>query len=289
MFIPHHSEITAPGAEPEKWMLVLHGIYGRGANWRSFAKHLSKRRPDWGLLVVDLRMHGGSQAAPPPHTADAAVADLVALTADLAARSRPVRAICGHSFGGKLALLYRRQQADADLGQTWVIDASPSPSPHAAQALEGTAAAQSNAETNTVIEVLRMLERLPPRFADRKSFVEHVQASGFAPGLGQWLAMNLEPSAGGFHFGLDVDAMVALLGDYFIRDAWDAVEDGPGSVHYVIGAKSTAVSDSDRDRIRALANRTESRIAYHVIANAAHWVHIDAPEALLDVIADDLR
>src|SRR5690349_11504323 len=105
-------------------MLVLHGIYGQGGNWRTFARRLVERRPEWGCALVDLRMHGKSQGAPPPHSLAAAAADVAALAAELGAR-----AIAGHSFGGKVTLAVLAGGTRVD--QAWVLDASPSARPGA--------------------------------------------------------------------------------------------------------------------------------------------------------------
>jgi esterase len=100
-FVPHSTPVTAPGATPSRWMLVLHGILGSGANWRSFARRLTAADPSLGLVLVDLRMHGQSQGAPSPHTLEATARDLFRLQEALAL---PVSGVIGHSFGGKVAL-----------------------------------------------------------------------------------------------------------------------------------------------------------------------------------------
>ena len=66
------STVTANGAAPSQWMFFLHGIFGSGANWRTFAKRFVEARPSWGAALVDLRMHGASQNCAPPHTIEAA-------------------------------------------------------------------------------------------------------------------------------------------------------------------------------------------------------------------------
>lgn len=276
MFVPHHSLVTAPGAAPARWVLILHGIYGSGANWRTFARKLAERRPDWGMVLVDLRMHGRSRDAPGPHTVAAAAADLGALATELAAQGRPVRAVCGHSFGGKVALAFRASPAGAALLQTWVLDASPSPSPGA-----------MDDPANTVTQVLRMMAALPPGFASRDAFVQHVTGQGFAPMLGQWLAMNLEREDGGYRFGLDPAAMEQLLRDFHALDAWPLLETGPGTAHLVIAGASTAVSEDDRRRLDEIG-AAGADLAVSTIPGASHWLHIDALDALLDLVAGAL-
>lgn len=270
VFVPAHSFVTAPGAAPDRWMLVLHGIYGSGANWRTFARRLAEQRPGWGLVLVDLRMHGQSQDAPPPHTVAAAAADLAVLTERLAAQGKPVRAVCGHSFGGKVALQYRATAAPADLVQTWVLDASPGPHPDTVDTAQGV-----------VVRVLRMLGQLPPVFASRDEFVAQVQAHGFPAPLAQWLAMNLERRDQGLVSRLDPAAMEQLLRDYAALDAWPALAAGPGTVHVVIAGKSDVIDAADRARLTALAG---AAVTSTEIPAASHWLHIDAQDALLAIM-----
>ncbi len=284
MFVPHHSFVTAPGAAPAQWMLVLHGIYGSGANWRTFAGKLAERQPDWGLVLVDLRMHGRSQDAPPPHTVAAAAADLGALREVLAQGGKVVRAIAGHSFGGKVALAWRASLAspagDA-LAHTWVFDASPTSFP-----------AAMDSTSNTVIQVLRMLAALPPRFASRSAFVAQVTGQGFAPMLANWLAMNLDAApaddaAGGYVMRLDPAVMEALLRDFHGFDAWPALADGPGIAHMIIAGASNTVGAADRRHIDDLI-AGGAAITVELIPGASHWLHIDALDTLVDLVASAL-
>ena len=69
------TRVTAAGGNPERWLLVLHGIYGSGRNWGSIARRLVDARPEWGVLLVDLRLHGGSTSGfEGPHTLAATAA-----------------------------------------------------------------------------------------------------------------------------------------------------------------------------------------------------------------------
>src|SRR5688572_9540342 len=96
-----HAVIAPHSGTPAKWMIFLHGILGSGATWRTFARALVKDRPEWGAVLVDLRLHGDSTGFPPPHTVAAAAADVHELFSVVPG---PVRGVLAHSFGGKVAL-----------------------------------------------------------------------------------------------------------------------------------------------------------------------------------------
>jgi len=62
--------------------------------------------PAFDGLVVSHRAHGGSDAGPEPHNLFACAEDLHHLLQDM---GRQPDVLCGHSFGGKVALAYSQQ------------------------------------------------------------------------------------------------------------------------------------------------------------------------------------
>jgi len=281
-----HVELVAPASTPKAWLLMTHGIYGSGGNWRSVARKLVERRPGWGVALVDLRGHGRSGSGDPPHTVEACARDLQGLDQKLAAEGHPVRAALGHSFGGKVVLALRQLTAHGagtsaspmDLLQTWVLDATPAARPEAFAAPD-----------NTVRQVLELLERQPPRFAGREELVDAAVAAGFGPAIGQWLAMNLEPDGDGFRQRLDLPLIRTLLQDYFHADLWKAVEDPsmPGELHVVCAGRSATVPHDDR--VRLAAHQAHTGLTFvHSVPDAGHWLHIDAPDAVVELLAGAL-
>ena len=69
-----HRRIHAPGTIPSRWVLFLHGFLGAGRNWASIGRGVVEARPDWGVVLVALRLHGDSQGLAPPHTVAASAA-----------------------------------------------------------------------------------------------------------------------------------------------------------------------------------------------------------------------
>ncbi len=281
-WLPHHALVAPEGAAPAGWLLFLHGIMGSGPNWRTIARRLVAARPDWGAVFVDLRMHGRSQAAPPPHTLAAVAEDLERLAQDLAARGMGVAGVIGHSFGGKAALAYR-QRAPEGLVETWVLDASPS-ARAGALAESGTAAPETPGDGAG--DVLLALESLSGQFPSRDEFLAAMTDRGFSRPLAEWLAMNLDRVDDGVRMRLDLGAVRALLADYYAQDLWPAVESAelPGQLRFVVAGRSSAVSEDDRARLESLAG---DRLALHVV-DAGHWLHMEAADALLQLFSDEL-
>jgi len=248
-------------------MIVTHGILGAGANWRSIARKLTQRRPEWGVVLVDLRQHGQSEPGEPPHVLAACAADLRALVDELGG----IAAIAGHSFGGKVALA-TRALAPPELHQTWIFDASPS-----------ARLDRAYDPSETVARLLGVMERSPRTWPRRDDFVQVVVAAGHSRPLAQWLAMNLVPDgAGAFALRLDLAAIREMLADYHARDLWPVLLDPalPGSVELVIATRSTVVTDDDRRRLAT----PPAHVHVHEI-EAGHWLHIDAPDAVVDLLA----
>jgi esterase len=285
-FVPSFTAVTAPGADPSRYLLVLHGILGSGANFRSFARRLAAACPAWALLLVDLRLHGQSQGAPPPHTVASAAEDLVRLAA---LPSTPaVAGVLGHSFGGKVALAYA-ERAGRVLDQVWVLDASPGTRRSHADHDEtpgGDPRAAANDRTSATEEVLRTLRALPDPLPSRERFFEIVAERGHSRAIADWLAMNLRRADDGFRLRLDLDAVGALLESYHATDLWPVLEDARAAraFHVVVADRSDVIDADDRARLAALAAR-EPRVHVHTVAGAGHWVHVDAPDAIFSLVS----
>ena len=277
-FRPHYELVSRQGTQPGAWLLLMHGLIGSGGNWATFARKLVAQRRDWGVVLVDLRMHGGSQGAPPPHTIAAAAADMIALGEHLAGQALPVRAVSGHSLGGKVALRVRAD-APALLAQTWVLDASP-----------GICAGCAVDRDNPVVRILAALAEMPVAYASRAEFVAGVEARGFPRLVAGWLGKNLVRDGKGYRFGLDLEALRALLEDYYAEDLWPEAERlaASESLHFVVAGRSEVISAADRQRLARLELAAAGQVKVHHLATATHWLHIDARDALVDIFAGEL-
>lgn len=256
--------VTADTATPQRWLAVLHGIYGAGRNWGAVARALVDRRPEWGTLLVDLRQHGESTGFGPPHTLDQTAADLDGL------ETGPIPAVLGHSFGGKIALIRGRE--DEAVEQVWVVDSTPE-----AREPEGSA-----------WQMLRVLRSLPDRFEDREAAVDALAEHGIDRPVALWMTTNLERGEDGYRWRIDLDDMESLLVDFFETDLWgvvDAPRDGL-ELHFIRATRSPVMSAETVRRIRE-AGAATGRVFLHDV-RGGHWLNADNPDALVELIAPRL-
>jgi len=253
---------TIGDPQAESAVVFCHGILGSGRNWRGFARRLVAARPGWCAVLVDLRNHGDSSGEPPPHTVAACAQDLAALSQSL----RPFDAVVGHSFGGKVALAYTATLPD-ELALTWVLDADPGP-------LSGAVA------DHEVPRVIAALRAVPLPLERREQVLEHLQQAGFSEGLSRWMTTNLRRGDGGLVWRFDLDAVEEMIADYFRLDLWDTLEVPimDLDIHLVRAARSERWDD-------AMAARAEGSFAtLHTLPDAGHWLHVDNPDGLLELM-----
>lgn len=263
-----HTVVRSPEVEPKVWILMLHGIYGSGRNWGSIARRLVEERPEWGALLVDLRLHGGSVGFPGPHTLTAAADDLDRLVEEM---NFQAAAVLGHSFGGKVALTYAARHPDG-LRQLWIVDSTLS-------------VREPGGSAWRIIEIIRSL---PPTFASREEFADALAQHRYPRPLGMWLAMNLERRDGALAWRLDWDGVEEMLRDYFRTDPWPVIENPPGEVeiHIIRGTASDSIPEADVKRIQAAGEAT-GRVSLHPV-EAGHWINTENPDAVLRLLTSQL-
>lgn len=258
-----YDRVTADGAEPKLWLYVLHGIFGAGRNWGSVIRRVVRARPEWGALLIDLRQHGASQSFAGPHTVSATAADLEAVIAQSGIMPA---AVLGHSFGGKVALVFARDaspDARASLRQVWLVDSTP------AQAEPGGSA----------WHMLKTVRQLPSSFQTRSALVDALVAHRTSPGVAQWMATNLEPHGNVYRWRIDFDAMDELMQSFYETDAWTVVESPPAGleVHIVKAEDSNVLVGDVLKRVEQATSN--GRTFLHTVAGG-HWVNAENPEAI---------
>jgi esterase len=226
-------------------LLVLHGLFGAGSNWRTIARGLEDCR---SVYLLDARNHGRS-----PHTA---TTDYAAMAADVEAfmdvHAIESADILGHSMGGKTAMhlaLHRPHR----VSRLIVVDIAPAPSPSDHLALIDT------------------LLALPiEQFTRRADVDQHLAQSEADAGLRAFLLQNLSTTADGFKWRINLAALRDCMPALLAFDCEPAVVfNGPTT--FIRGARSPYVSDEHHADIHALFPRS----TIHTVAGAGHWVHAE--------------
>ncbi len=232
-------------------LLVLHGLFGSGVNWRSIARGLARCRT---VHLLDARNHGASPHH--PHM------DYPALARDVAAfmdREGIARAdVIGHSMGGKTAMRLALDAPDR-VARLMVVDIAPAPS------------------GSDHLPLIEALLALPLAEFTRRAEADEALATEVAEaGLRAFLLQNLASREGGLGWRINLpairDNMAALLG--FDGPAGHPFE---GEALFVRGALSDYVRDDHLPDIRARfpAARVET------VMDAGHWVHAEQPQRFL--------
>jgi pimeloyl-ACP methyl ester carboxylesterase len=271
-FLPSYELVGHGEARCEAW--ILHGVFGSGRNWWSFARELVRRFPAWRVVLVDLRHHGGSQGASPPDDLNAVAEDVERLAL---ARGGPVDLLVGHSFGGKVALKLL-QRGRLRPCETWLMDANPNPGPPQGPLRELQPAAR----------VLAALARVPWPLESRGLAAGALEAQGVDQLTARWLATSLVRVEGGFAFPFPIPRLREMLDSYWEFDGWNCLQGlgGRECVHLVMGDESQHFDAPARAAVEvAVANKY---LISHGLAGAGHWLQADQPERLLQLLAPSL-
>jgi len=235
---------TATGSGPP--LVLLHGLYGSGNNWRTQARELAER---YRVLLPDLRNHGRS-----PHAPDMDYRSLAAdIDALLDGEGIERAAVVGHSMGGKaaMALALTRPQRVAALV---VVDIAPVAYDH---------------DHDAIIAALQGLdlERLTRREdADAALAADIPEAM-----VRQFLLTNLQRRDGGWAWRIPLDI---LADQRRVVEGWPPLEGRwPGPAAFIHGGASDYVNAEGAAAIRRYfpAARVEA------LPGVGHWVHAEAP------------
>ncbi len=241
-------------------LLILHGLFGSGTNWRGIARRLAQSHH---VLLVDARNHGTSPHAPSMQYAQMA-GDVRAL---MDAQGIRQATVMGHSMGGKTAMTLALQCPER-VARLVVVDIAPRPSP---------------GDHAPLIAAMRSLHLAAPmRRADAdRALAEHVADAA----LRSFLLQNLVADGEHLRWRINLDAieasMPALLG--FGDIAAGAVYPGPAL--FIRGDRSDYLQPSDLEAIHAIF--PAARLA--TIADSGHWVHADKPHEFIETLLAFLR
>jgi pimeloyl-ACP methyl ester carboxylesterase len=247
-----HTELVGTG-RPR--FAFLHGLFGRGRNWTQVAQALASA--GFPVVLFDLPDHGESRWSRSFSYPDMARA--VADEIDERLGSAASLILVGHSMGGKVAMLTALTRPDLVAGLV-VVDIAPDRS--------------SQVDTfGPLVAAMRSLDL--ETLGSRAEADERLRGQVPDDAVRLFLLQNLRRK-GGWHW----QPNLRLLGD-----SLDAIGDWPpttaapypGPVLWLLGEHSAYVGPEHATQMARLfpAVRTVE------VPGAGHWVHADAPQAVI--------
>ena len=270
---------TEAGASPLQTttlppVVILHGLFGAGSNFGSWAKALSESCKEAGaqrrIMLVDLRNHGDSMHAS-DMSFDALAADVVAL---LDAQGIERAVLFGHSIGGKVAMATALQHAER-VERLLVMDIAPityDPAEEQWAAIEDVVRAMRAVELDAVAS---------KRDADRQLTTAGVGSADLRAFVLTNLVRSIGASENAFRWRVNLDAITTHLG---ALGGWDVDGQYDGNTLFIAGGKSRFLRSSHLPAIE----QSFSRFSLQTIRTADHWIHASEPDALLVIASNFL-
>jgi esterase len=256
MPVPLHHQIIGDGPP----VLVLHGLFGSGTNWRSFARSMADCRQ---MHLLDMRNHGRS-----PHDDGMSYPLMLAdLFAYMDRQSLSKVTLLGHSMGGKVAML-AALRAPERVENLLVVDIAPVP------------VGRDHAPYIRAMQSID-LEGMTRRESASEMLSNEIPDAG----IREFLLQNLERDDDGFRWRLNLPALAAnmsLLHDFPLETG---EEPYPGPALFVRGEKSDYVPQRHYDEIR----RHFPAATIHTVRGAGHWPHAEKPGEFADAVRPFLK
>ncbi|MCC5811650.1 MAG: alpha/beta fold hydrolase [Ectothiorhodospiraceae bacterium] len=250
--VPLHYREQGEGAP----LIVLHGLYGSGNNWKRIATTLEN---DHRLYLVDLRNHGQS-----PHHPEvgytAMAADLLALMEELELEQADV---LGHSMGGKVAMTLALQHPER-IRRLVVADVSPVTYPN-------------SGEHERLLGALQRMNL--QQLGSRRGADHDLESEIPSAGIRQFLLTNLEKRDGAWQWRIPLD--ILSRGLETIRGFPDLPGSFAGPALFLYGENSDYVRPADHDVIR----KRFPEVRFQCMAGCGHWLHAEDPEAFVAAVS----
>ena len=240
--------------------VVLHGLFGSGKNWRSFAGSLED---DFQVWTLDARNHGDS-----PHADSMSYQQMAEDVARFFVENELENVVLlGHSMGGKTAMQLALQFPDR-IAALIVVDIAPVCYDHLHKQLKLIEAMQ---ELHIAVEMSRseIEKKLALKIPEKR--------------LLSFLMTNLNRQNGQFQWRIGLEQIAAGMPDLLNYPELKSVFKGP--VQFIGGENSAYLKFEYHALIRKYF--PESRIT--MLENCGHWLHVEQPAAFQKTVNEFLQ
>lgn len=240
-------------------LLILHGLFGSGKNWKTLAKSFSEH---FEVYLIDLRNHGKS-----PHSDDFTY-DLMGEDIEEFFRDHKLSKviILGHSMGGKTAINFAMNNAHKVL-KLVVVDIG---------------IKQYPVRDSEMLEAMRIMDFEQILTRQDADICLAKSISDF--NVRQFLLQNLYWTKDKkLAWRMNLKVLVKRIDEIGKQQIADQPFLNP--CLFVVGSESDYVLDKDIEKI----NQVFTNCRIERISGANHWVHVDNPTEFIAVVMDFLH
>lgn len=249
----NYKEFHENGLEQAPLLVILHGLFGSSANWRSVARELAQK---YHVLNVDLINHGLS-----PHSDSmdypSMAADVLALLSSF--ESRPVT-LMGHSMGGKVGMWLALNHPE-HVEKLVVVDTAPVTYEH---------------DYEWIFTALKGLDLA--QLDNRKQADEALMALLPDPVLRGFLLQNLTRHEGRWSWRINLPVIHASIQHIMGFPCRGGSYTGPSL--FVAGELSEFITATEQQQLHQLFPAAQIK----TVENAGHWVHAEQPGPFMEAI-----
>ena len=239
-------------------VIILHGLFGTGDNWRTFAGML---KDQFEVLLVDLRNHGRSFWSD-DFDYEIAAQDVVDLMDEL---EIPHADIIGHSMGGKVAMTLAQNHPDR-VDKLVVVDIAQKKYPRG---------------HDQIFDAIFSVE--PALLNDRKEAEDKLALKISEHGVRQFLLKSLaRDKDGGFRWKTNFKA---LYKNYEKVLSEVEVAEVKAKTLFIRGSRSSYIREEE---VSSLAGHLPEAEVSIVSIDAGHWVHAERPKELFSHVSSFL-
>jgi pimeloyl-ACP methyl ester carboxylesterase len=243
-----------------KPLIILHGLFGSGRNWRSVAKQLAENHQ---VFTVDLRNHGESDHADSMYYMEM-MEDIKQFMHERRLRKA---SILGHSLGGKIAMTFALNYPEM-LNKLMVLDIAP---------------VQYENDFETLVDAMLALDL--GNIDSRNQANDMLKAEIRDGAVRLFLLQNLFHGPQGFQWRINLQTIKSALSDIGAFPTFTRSSQYSGSTLFLGGEKSDYILPEYHEDIFSFF--PGAQIAS--IADADHWLHADQPQRVFEEISRFLR
>lgn len=239
-------------------MIILHGLFGTGDNWRTFAGML---KDQYEVILVDLRNHGRSFWSE-DFDYQIVAQDVIDMMDELDIQHAD---FIGHSMGGKVAMTIAQEYPER-VNKLVVVDIGQKKYPRG---------------HDKIFEAIFSIE--PKLLTDRQEADDRLSLKIDNLGVRQFLLKSLaRDKEGGFRWKTNFKVLYDNYEEILSEIEVDEIS---SSVLFIRGGKSYYISEEE---VSTLVDKLPKAEVSVVSLDTGHWVHAEQPKELFDQVSSFL-